>query len=67
MPPMQTPSPIEIPRADLDAVRRFLTSDRDASETAAPSQVSRGQGLVRLSHGISRARRRSNAARTRED
>jgi hypothetical protein len=62
MSPMETPSPTEIPRSDLDAVRQFLTSDGVEPRGAAPAQASQGQRLVPLSHGISRARRRAHAS-----
>jgi hypothetical protein len=60
--PATNPLAIEIDRADLQAVRRFLTAHRD--EPARPERPARPQpatGLVPVRHGIARARDRHAA------
>ena len=58
---MSNPIPAcpEIARSDLDAVRRFLTAGRDADQPTRRIATFGGPKAPTVSHGITRARRRS--------
>lgn len=61
-----TPTPLacpEIDRSELEAVRRFLTAQRDDDRRARPIDLPGGPQGPSLRHGIARARNRNRAAR----